>query len=124
MRAMATLSIKRIYEPAADSDGYRVLVDRLWPRGIKKDDAGLDAWVKEAGPSDALRQEFGHDPAKFDSFAAAYRRELAGSPAVDELLAAAREHGKVTLLYGAKDEEHNQAVVLREYLLERLAGSR
>ncbi|MFD1212724.1 DUF488 domain-containing protein [Arthrobacter sp. GCM10027362] len=121
---MGTVLIKRIYDPAGDGDGYRVLVDRLWPRGIKKEDARLDEWLKEAGPSDELRKEFGHDPDKFDDFAAAYRRELEGSEAVEQLVRLARREAKLCLLFGARDEEHNQAVVLREVILERLgAGS-
>ncbi|WP_205762081.1 DUF488 domain-containing protein [Arthrobacter mobilis] len=115
---MADIRIKRIYDQAGD--GYRVLVDRLWPRGIRKEDAGIDLWLKAAGPSDGLRREFGHDPEKFEDFAAAYRRELEGSEAVEQLVQLARRERKLCLLFGAKDEEHNQAVVLRQVILERL----
>lgn len=105
--------IKRVYDEPAPADGYRILVDRLWPRGIRKDDASFDEWIKEVGPSTDLRHWFGHDPEKFEEFADRYRAELTGSPALARLRARCREHSVVTLLYGAKDTEHNQAVVLR-----------
>ncbi|HEX2247656.1 MAG TPA: DUF488 domain-containing protein [Arthrobacter sp.] len=117
---MGSIQIKRIYDEPDPADGYRVLVDRLWPRGIKKEDAHIDLWLKEAGPSDGLRKEFGHDPDKFDDFARAYRKELRQSDAVQVLLDAAEKHDQMTLLFGAKDEEHNQAVVLHEYLNAKL----
>jgi uncharacterized protein YeaO (DUF488 family) len=117
---MGSIRIKRIYEEADPADGYRVLVDRLWPRGIKKDDAHIDLWLKDVGPSDGLRKEFGHDPEKFDDFAQAYRKELRQSDAVQVLIDAAGNHDRMTLLFSAKDEEHNQAVVLYEYLNGRL----
>ena len=119
---MANVQIKRVYEPAGDDDGYRVLVDRIWPRGIKKDDARLDLWLKEAGTSAGLRKEFSHRPEKFKAFAAAYRRELEGTEALERLVELAREQPRLCLLYGAKDETHNQAVVLRELILEELGG--
>lgn len=96
-------------------------MDRLWPRGIKKEDAHIDLWLKDVGPSDGLRKEFGHDPKKFDDFAQAYRKELQQSDAVQVLIDAAGEHDSMTLLFGAKDEEHNQAVVLNAYLNARLS---
>lgn len=108
--------IKRVYEEPAGSDGYRVLVDRLWPRGISKDEATLDEWIKDVGPSTELRRWFGHDPSKFDEFAARYRAELNGSEALAQLRGRHREHPVVTLLYSAKDTKHNQAVVLRDLL--------
>jgi uncharacterized protein YeaO (DUF488 family) len=117
---MGSIRIKRIYEEADPADGYRVLVDRLWPRGIKKEDAHIDLWLKDVGPSDGLRKEFGHDPEKFDDFAQAYRKELRQSDAVQVLVDAAGEHDPMTLLFGAKDKEHNQAVVIHEYLNARL----
>jgi uncharacterized protein YeaO (DUF488 family) len=117
---MANVQIKRIYEPAGNGDGYRVLVDRIWPRGIKKDEAELDLWLKDAGTSAELRKEFSHQPEKFDAFAVAYRKELDGSEALEQLVELAREKSKLCLLYGAKDETHNQAVVLRELILEEL----
>lgn len=114
-----TIAIKRIYEAPAATDGYRVLVDRLWPRGISKVKASLGLWLKEIGPSNELRRWFAHDPAKFDEFARRYRDELDVNPAVDRLREVIAEYDTVTLLYGAKDAEHNQAVVLREYLLRQ-----
>ncbi|UNX55166.1 DUF488 domain-containing protein [Georgenia sp. TF02-10] len=104
--------LARVYDPAPDDGGYRVLVDRVWPRGVRKADARIDRWLKEVGPSTELRRWFGHDPARFAEFAERYRAELAGNPAWDELEQLAREHPDLTLVYGAKDAEHNQAVVL------------
>src|SRR4051794_30035360 len=108
---MATVQVKRIYDEAGRGDGCRVLVDRLWPRGLSKEHARLDLWLKEIAPSSQLRSEFGHMPEKFDSFTQAYRAELDRSTEVDRALELAREHGTLTLLYSAKDQEHNQAVV-------------
>ena len=111
------LTVKRIYEPAKDSDGQRILVDRLWPRGVSKDRAHLDLWLKEVAPSNDLRKWFGHDPAKWEQFTRKYDAELDANPeAVQELKDAIASHPKTTLLYGAKDEEHNQAVALATYL--------
>ena len=110
------VAIKRVYEEAAGTDGFRVLVDRVWPRGMTKEKAAIDLWAKNVAPTTALRQWFGHDPAKWDEFRERYREELKTNPALDELRATIRDKGKVTLLYGAKDEEHNQAVVLRQVL--------
>jgi uncharacterized protein YeaO (DUF488 family) len=113
------IRIKRIYEPYASSDGYRILVDRLWPRGIKKEDAHIDLWMKEIAPSNELRKWFGHIPAKWPKFREKYRQELAENEALPKLLEAAGHHKAITLLYAAKDEEHNDAVVLKEYLSSR-----
>lgn len=111
------LKVKRIYEPTGKGDGFRVLVDRLWPRGVSKERAQADLWLKEIGPSDALRKWFGHDPKRWKEFAAKYRKELiAKKDLVQELKKLEAEHGTVTLLYSAHDEEHNQAVALREFL--------
>ncbi|WEV72994.1 DUF488 domain-containing protein [Bifidobacterium sp. ESL0790] len=111
------IALKRVYEAASDSDGYRVLVDRLWPRGISKAKAKLDLWLKDVGPSTELRKWFGHDPAKFDEFAERYRKELeANQTVVDQLADICLGNPRVTFLYGAKDPEHNQAVVLRDYM--------
>ena len=107
--------IKRIYAPAKPDDGLRVLVDRLWPRGIKKTDAQLDDWMKDVAPSDALRKGFGHKPERFTEFSRRYKKELAGSAGVKALRALGKKK-KVTLLYGATDPEHNQAVVLMSVL--------
>ncbi|ODU06588.1 MAG: hypothetical protein ABS84_17775 [Rubrivivax sp. SCN 71-131] len=112
------IMLKRAYEAPAASDGMRVLVDRLWPRGVSKDEARIDHWLKEVGPPTALRQWFGHDPARWDEFRSRYRKELEGSAAWEELKALAR-HGKLTLVYAAKDEQHNNAVVLKQMLQEQ-----
>ncbi|QBE47790.1 DUF488 domain-containing protein [Leucobacter triazinivorans] len=120
--------IKRVYEPAEPDDGFRVLVDRLWPRGVSKERAELDLWDKEVAPSPALRKTWhaapdAHDPERFAAFAADYRRELArgaAAEALERLAGLAGEHSPLTLLYGARDAEANHAVVLRDALLERL----
>lgn len=110
------LQLKRAYEPAEPSDGARILVDRLWPRGVSKEKAALDEWMKDIAPSTELREWFGHDPKKWPEFQRRYRAELAHhEPALEELRARARKH-KVTLVYSAHDEEHNDAVVLRDVL--------
>jgi uncharacterized protein YeaO (DUF488 family) len=108
--------LKRAYQPAARSDGYRVLIDRLWPRGVSKEQARLDEWAKELAPSTELRRWFGHDPARFEAFRRRYRDELvAQDKKLRELRKRARE-GTLTLVYGAHDNEHNDAVVLAELL--------
>ncbi len=114
------IKIKRVYEKPAKEDGWRVLVDRLWPRGMKKEAAHLDVWMKEVAPSDALRKWFGHKPEKWGEFQKKYRSELREKKEfVAELKKMAKEHGTMTLLFGAKDEEHNEAVVLADALKER-----
>lgn len=109
---------KRVYEPPQPADGYRVLIDRLWPRGISKQAAALDRWLPEVAPSAELRKWWHHDPDRLDEFAARYRAELVANPAVENLREIGREHAPVTLLYGARDPHLNQAVVLRDYLLK------
>ncbi|WP_427171061.1 DUF488 domain-containing protein [Arthrobacter sp. 92] len=109
-------AIKRVYEDPADDDGCRVLVDRLWPRGVTKERAQLDLWLKEAAPSAPLRKEFAHMQERFAEFRAAYEAELEENPAVDTLLDLAAKHEKVTLLFGARDPELNNARVLLEFL--------
>lgn len=110
------LKLKRIYEPADSGDGQRVLVERLWPRGISKDKAELDLWLKEVAPSPELRTWFGHDPAKWDEFRRRYWDELSENPeplsSIQELL----RRGDVTFVYAARDTEHNAALALKEYL--------
>jgi uncharacterized protein YeaO (DUF488 family) len=114
------IKIKRVYEKPAKEDGWRVLVDRLWPRGMKKEAAHLDVWMKEVAPSDALRKWFGHKPEKWSGFQKKYRAELAKKKElVADLKKMAKEHGTMTLLFGAKDEEHNEAVVLADALKAR-----
>lgn len=115
--AAARVKLKRAYEKPAASDGTRVLIDRLWPRGVRKEDAALDLWLKELGPSTELRQWFGHDPARWDEFRARYRAELAGKPALMAQLRGLAREGVLTLVYAARDEQHNDAVVLRQLIL-------
>jgi len=113
---MTTIKIKRIYDKPSKDDGYRVLVDRIWPRGISKEDAKLDDWLKEIGPSTPLRKWFDHDPEKFEVFSKKYKYELKDKT---QILTANMDQAKsktITLLYGAKDTVHNQAVVLKEVL--------
>lgn len=108
--------VRRVYDPPSPEDGSRVLVDRLWPRGLSREKAKLDLWLKEIAPSDQLRRWFGHDPARWPDFEAAYRAELAANAeALDRLRALCRD-GKVTLTYAARDAEHNNAVVLANLL--------
>lgn len=109
--------VKRIYEPAAKSDGFRVLVDRLWPRGVSKENAKLDLWLPDLGPSTALRQWFNHDPIRWEEFLCRYRIELKAKTALLATITEQAETRPVTLLYSAKDEDHNQAVALRSFLL-------
>lgn len=110
------VAIKRVYDPPGKDDGFRILVDRLWPRGIKKERAAFAEWLKEIAPSDALRKWFSHDPGKWTEFKRRYFKELDGkSDLVNEMLGKINGH-PVTLLYSAKDEEHNNAVALKEYL--------
>jgi uncharacterized protein YeaO (DUF488 family) len=117
------IRLKRAYEPPKRGDGTRVLVDRLWPRGVSKDAAKIDHWFKEIAPSTALRKWFNHDPAKWEKFRERYFRELDRNGAVKDLRALARRR-TVTLVYSAKDEEHNQAVALKEYLSRSATGGR
>ena len=115
-----SIEVKRAYDPPARSDGYRVLVDRIWPRGVTKEDLGVDAWLKDLAPSTDLRKWFGHDPKKWDVFKERYGRELEQqADALEQLLAQARA-GQITLVFGARDTEHNNAVALKEHLERRL----
>lgn len=111
--------IKRIYDPAEEADGTRVLVDRVWPRGITRERAALDLWLKDIAPSTRLRKWFSHDPARWTEFRAKYRAELDDNHDNVAQLRALAKRGRTTLLYGAHDTEHNQAVVLREFLVGR-----
>jgi uncharacterized protein YeaO (DUF488 family) len=117
------ISIKRAYESPTAGDGFRVLVDRLWPRGLSKDKLKIDAWYKDVAPSTGLRQWFGHDPGRWTEFQKRYKVELASSAVQQRLRDLLQEAGRrtLTLVYSAQDTEHNQAVVLREVLV-KLAG--
>jgi uncharacterized protein YeaO (DUF488 family) len=110
-----TVQVRRIYDDAADGDGTRVLVDRVWPRGLRKDDARYDEWVKDVAPSTELRKWYGHDPERFDEFRRRYRAELDGSSSLEQLRELAGR-GTLTLLTATKDPEASQAAVLRELL--------
>ena len=111
-----SIVVKRVYTPAADTDGYRVLLDRLWPRGLKKADVAFDEWTKDLAPSNELRKWFGHDPALWDGFRQRYATELDRMAAHWQALAERSRRHRVTLLFGARDEEHNNAVALKAYL--------
>jgi uncharacterized protein YeaO (DUF488 family) len=116
--ARLDIQLKRAYEPAAAADGVRILVDRLWPRGLTKAAAAVDRWMRDLAPSTDLRRWFGHDPSRWDEFRREYARELrARGDLLEEVRSLARR-GRVTLLFGARDEAHNDAVALREVLLE------
>jgi uncharacterized protein YeaO (DUF488 family) len=110
------VAIKRVYEEAKESDGTRILVDRLWPRGLAKEKAKVDLWIKEVAPSNELRKWFAHDPKKWPEFQARYKEELRVHPEPLALLKKEAAKGPITLLYGAHDEEHNQAVALEKML--------
>jgi len=111
------LSIKRVYEAPEKSDGYRILIDRLWPRGLSKEKAKVDLWLKEIAPSTELRKWFNHDPEKWPAFEKKYTAEVKNNKASFDILKAKIKEGKVTLVYGAKEERYNDAVVLQKLLL-------
>lgn len=110
------IELKRAYEKPQKSDGIRILVDRLWPRGLTKEEAKIDLWVKEVAPSTELRQWFDHDPEKWQRFRGRYQTELKHHPDEVEKLRNQAKKGSVTLIYGARDQEHNEAVVLKSFL--------
>ena len=116
-----TVQVRRIYEPAADTDGRRVLVDRLWPRGFSKARLGHDLWLPEVAPSTALRDWYHHQPERFPQFQTRYAAELTTNPAFAELVGLARTHATVTLLTATRDVEHSQAIVLQQRLVAVLA---
>jgi uncharacterized protein YeaO (DUF488 family) len=120
------IQIKRAYEAPSRTDGHRILVERLWPRGLTKTDAHIDEWLKDVSPSPELRRWFGHEPSKFSEFRERYRRELRAEPAHTAFVDLARraERGTVTLVYSAHDEVHNNAVVLAQELERRIARAR
>ena len=121
--AAPEIRVKRIYDPPDTRDGARVLVDRLWPRGVRKDEAKLTLWLKDIAPSDDLRRWFGHDPARFAEFSWRYRAELRGTREAMRRLKDLAKAGPLTLLYGAHDEEHNNARVLADYLRAHATGA-
>jgi uncharacterized protein YeaO (DUF488 family) len=110
------LRLKRAYDPASDDDGYRVLIERLWPRGITKEKAALDLWMKDIAPSSELRKWFGHDPQKWDEFQRRYWEELGKNQGLADELKRRAAHETVTLVYGSRDERHNAAVALKKFL--------
>lgn len=110
------IRIKRVYDPAVAEDGYRVLVDRVWPRGLRRDESAIDLWLKEAAPSTELRRWFGHSPALWPEFRQRYFRELEGRRGVLSPLLEEAQKRTVTLLFGAREEKYNNAVALREFL--------
>ncbi|EAQ36809.1 hypothetical protein NB311A_16117 [Nitrobacter sp. Nb-311A] len=117
--AAKNINVKRAYEAPATNDGTRILVDRLWPRGLRKTDAAIDRWIKDIAPSTGLRKWFGHDPARWQEFRQRYADEIQEhADALDELRTCARA-GRITLVFAAHDETHNNAVVLRDVLLGR-----
>ncbi len=118
------IRVEHVYEHKERDDGARFLVDRLWPRGIRKDDLQIDGWLRDVAPSDALRRWFGHDPARWEEFKQRYFRELDEEPAAWQPLLEAARRGDVVLLEGAQDLEHNQAVALKEYLEAKLQAAR
>ena len=117
------MKLKRTYEPPSPGDGYRVLVDRLWPRGLVRQDARIDRWLKEIAPSPALRTWFGHDPEKWADFRRRYFTELAANPAVGELREILQTRRTVTLVYAARDKDHNHAVALKMFMERASARS-
>lgn len=110
------IQIKRAYDTLSAEDGYRILVDRIWPRGVSKDELKADLWLKEVAPSNELRKWFNHDPAKWDEFKKRYRKELEDNQAFGELKQLIAKEQTVTLLFGASDPTHNQAAALKEFL--------
>ena len=111
------IKIKRIYEKHSPDDGFRILIDRLWPRGVSKDDAHVDVWFKEIAPTDHLRKWFSHDPKKWETFKKKYIKELKeNKSSLDKIKDLKKEHKIITLIFSAKDEQHNNAVVLSEFL--------
>ncbi len=114
--AFPEIAVKRIYELKDEQDGFRILVDRLWPRGMKKSDAHIDLWLKEIGPSTGLRKWFNHEVSNWEEFLTDYTLELRKGKALSELVECVKDHKKVTLLYAAKDKEYNNAVALKKLL--------
>lgn len=111
-----TITIKRVYETPLKKDGYRILVDRLWPRGVTKEEANIDDWAKPLAPTVQLRKWFGHDPERWEEFQKRYRAELKKNKAIDQFIEQHYDEKHITLVYGAKDTKHTHALVLQEYL--------
>lgn len=120
---MSKIKTKRVYEDPEESDGVRILTERLWPRGVSKERANLDQWMKGVAPSHDLRKWFDHDHEKWEEFKERYRKELFGSEHVEELLEIIKENDAVTLVYASKDEEHNSTVLLQDFLNDLLEKS-
>jgi uncharacterized protein YeaO (DUF488 family) len=116
-----SVKLKRVYEPSAADDGTRILIDRLWPRGVRKADAAIDQWIKDIAPSTALRKWFDHDPARWQEFRSRYAVEVYEHPEQLKRLRALARQGPITLVFSAHDEVHNDAVALRDFLLGRPA---
>jgi uncharacterized protein YeaO (DUF488 family) len=116
------IQVKRAYDAAESKDGAQYLVDRLWPRGVKKEALHLEGWLKDVAPSDELRRRFSHDPSKWDEFQRRYSAELDRNDQTWQPLLQAARRGNITLLYGARDTQHNNAVALKTYLEEQLKG--
>jgi uncharacterized protein YeaO (DUF488 family) len=116
---MMTLRVKRAYGLPSEDDGFRILVDRIWPRGVSRERIQIDLWLKEVAPSDELRRWFGHDPGRWDEFKERYHGELASKEDLVGLISEKVSSGDVTLVFGAKDEKFNNAVALKEYLLRK-----
>ena len=114
------IRLKRVYDPPSPTDGIRFLVERLWPRGVTKAKLGIDAWLKEVGPSTALRKWFNHDPKKWEAFRRRYFRELGSQPELWQPIASAARRGRVTLVYSSHDTQHNNAVALQEFLRKKV----
>src|SRR5512135_1270108 len=120
MKEVPVLKVKRVYENASRGDGARFLVERLWPRGMKKEDVEMDGWLKEVAPSDGLRHWFAHDPLKWKEFQQRYRAELVKNPDSWRPIVEVGKREKVTLLYSARDTEHNNALALKSFLERRI----
>ena len=118
------IKLKRVYQPASRDDGTRILVERLWPRGIRKEELKLDTWLKDVAPSDGLRRWFGHEPKKWNGFRDRYFGELDADPQIWESVAKAARRGRVTLIYSSHDTEHNNAVALKDYLEDKIRAKR
>lgn len=119
MKKNPVINIKRVYDPVSPQDGRRILVDRLWPRGIKKEKAGIDEWLKDIAPSNELRKWFSHDPSKWQEFRDRYKKDLKNKQGLIEKIMTEIKKGPVTILYSAKDVEHNNARVLKEVIEEQ-----